>query len=97
MVPRENLSFRYPTIDTSIINSLVAAVAAITLTIIFLPKNEEGPNKVNNVTKKEFDIESESLESFKFMKRMDESNLFYLGLDAVSIDGTDMAFKSISL
>jgi len=74
----------------AIVGILVAAVAAITLTIIFLPKNEEGPSKVNNVTKKEFDIESESLESFKFMKRMDESNLFYLGLDAVSIDGTDM-------
>lgn len=73
-----------------VVGTLVAVVAAVTMVILFFPKNEEGPTKVNNVTKKEFAIESENIDSFKFMKRMDGSNLFYLGIDSVSIDDKDL-------
>ena len=73
-----------------VVGTLVAVVATVTMVILFFPKNEEGPTKVNNVTKKEFAIESENIDSFKFMKRMDGSNLFYLGIDSVSIDDKDL-------
>lgn len=73
-----------------VVGTLVAVIATVTMVILFFPKNEEGPTKVNNVTKKEFAIESENIDSFKFMKRMDGSNLFYLGIDSVSIDDKDL-------
>lgn len=71
---------------------IIGAIIIIILLIgaFFLFKGKEDTGTVNDVKKRGFEIESENLDSYKYMKKMGDYNLFYLGLDTVTTDGIDL-------
>ncbi len=58
--------------------------------LIFFLSRKGGEEKVKDITKKEFDIQSEKLSTYKLMKMIGDRNLFYLGLDEVKIEGDNL-------
>ena len=71
-----------------VIGAIVVIAGIVGAVFMFGGKKDD--TVVNNVKKKEFDVESENLDSFKYMKKLSDSNLYYLGLDEVKIDGVDL-------
>lgn len=76
-------------------NKKLIMILAITLIAIlifvggFYFVNTKDGHKMN-VVKKDITVESENIDSYKHIKKMEEGRLFYLGLDSIFIDGQDL-------